>query len=148
MYFDEIQLNAEVEIAPAVIEREAMLDFARHYDNRPLHTDDAFAETTRFGQLLAPGVMTFMSVWFQYLKHDFCGLEFVAGKSTKIEWIKPVFAGDVLSGRAVVTGLTRHGRHHGLVEITIYAYNQRGELVLTDVTEAVVQCAPEPREAG
>ena len=28
---------------------------------------------------------------------------------------------------------------NGIVEITIEAYNQKGELVLTDVTEAVVK---------
>ena len=28
---------------------------------------------------------------------------------------------------------------NGIVEITVEAYNQRGELVLTDVTEAIVK---------
>ena len=140
MYFEDIQLGQRVEIDPAPIEKEKMLAFAHDYDNRPIHTDESFAQTTMFGALLAPGVMTFMSVWYQYLKRDFCGLEFVAGKSTKIEWVKPVFAGDVLSGYAEVTALTRHGARHGVVEITIYAFNERDELVLTDVTEAVVLC--------
>ena len=138
MYFDDIRLNDSVSIAPTVIEKEKMLAFAELYDNRPLHTDEDFARSTMFGQLLAPGVMTFMSVWFQYLKNDFCGLEFVAGRFTKIEWHKPVFAGDELSGRATVTKLTPHGEKHGAVEITIRAYNQHEELVLTDVTEAIV----------
>ena len=31
---------------------------------------------------------------------------------------------------------------NGLVEITIEAFNQKGELVLKDVTEAVVKCRP------
>lgn len=138
MYFDDIRLGASVEIAPAVIEREKMLAFARVYDDRPIHTDEDFAKTTQFGALLAPGIMTFMSVWFQYLRQDFCGLEFVAGRSTKIEWHRPVFAGDVLTGRAEVTALADHGSRHGLVEITIRAENQRGEHVITDVTEAIV----------
>lgn len=138
MYFEDIKLGDAVDIAPAVIEREKMLAFARLYDDRPIHTDEAFAKQTQFGALLAPGVMTFMSVWFQYLRQDFCGLEFVAGKSTKIEWHKPVYADDVLTGRAVVTALAEHGSRHGVVEITIDAWNQRGEHVLTDVTEAVV----------
>ena len=70
MYFSDIHLHDSVEIEPVRIEEEKMLSFARDYDNRPLHTDADFAKTTRFGQLLAPGVMTFMSVWFQYLKHQ------------------------------------------------------------------------------
>ena len=30
-----------------------------------------------------------------------------------------------------------------LIEITIEAYNQNGELVLTNVTEAIVKCRPQ-----
>lgn len=128
-----------VEISPAVIEQEKMLDFARNYDNIPLHTDEDYAKRTPFGQLIAPGVMSFMSVWARYLEVDFFGEELLAGKSTKIEWLKPVFAGDVLTGRAEITKLVPRNERNGLVEITIEARNQDGVLVLTDVTEAVVK---------
>ena len=36
MFFEDIQLGMTVEIAPAVIEKEKMLHFARTYDNIPL----------------------------------------------------------------------------------------------------------------
>ena len=140
MYFEEIKLGMSVDTAPAVIEREKMLDFARTYDNVPLHTDEEYAKGTPFGRLIAPGVMSFMSVWARYLEVDFFGEQLLAGKSTKIEWIKPVFAEDVLTGKATVTRLVRRNAKNGLVEVTIEAYNQNGELVLTDVTEAVVKC--------
>ncbi len=139
MYFDEIKPGMTVEIAPAVIEKQKMLDFARAYDNIPLHTDEEYAKKTPFGKLIAPGVMSFMSVWAKYLEVDFFGEELLAGKSTKIEWIKPVFANDVLNGRATVTQLVARNEKNGMVEITIEAYNQDGELVLTDVTQAIVK---------
>ena len=129
-----------VETAPAVIKKEKMIDFALDYDNIPLHTDEEYAKTTPFGKLIAPGVMSFMSVWAKYLEVDFFGTELLAGKSTKIEWIKPVFADDVLTGKAEVTNLVKRNAKNGLVEISIQAYNQNGELVLTDVTEAIVKC--------
>ncbi|MBQ7921583.1 MAG: MaoC family dehydratase N-terminal domain-containing protein [Clostridia bacterium] len=140
MYFDDIKPNTVIEIPPAVIEKEKMLDFARLYDNIPLHTDEEYAKKTHFGKLIAPGVMSFMSVWAKYLEVDLFGEELLAGKSTKIEWIKPVFADDILTGKAVVTNLVKRSPKNGLVEITIEAYNQNGELVLTDVTEAIVKC--------
>ncbi|MBQ4165268.1 MAG: MaoC family dehydratase N-terminal domain-containing protein, partial [Oscillospiraceae bacterium] len=102
MYFEDITLGMTIEIAPAVIEKEKMLDFARTYDNIPLHTDEEYAKTTPFGRLIAPGVMSFMAVWAKYLEVDIFGEELIAGKSTKIEWMKPVFAEDVLTGRATV----------------------------------------------
>ena len=140
MYFDDIILGMSVDIAPAMIEKEKMMAFARDYDNIPLHTDEEYAKNTPFGKLIAPGVMSFMSVWAKYLEVDFFGEELLAGKSTKIEWLKPVFADDVLTGKATITNLVKRNAKNGLVEVTIEAYNQDGVLVLTDVTEAVVKC--------
>ena len=142
MYFDKLRLGMAVDIAPAVIEKGKMLDFAKTYDNIPLHTDEEYAKSTPFGALIAPGVMSFMSVWARYLEVDFFGRELLAGKSTKIEWLRPVYADDVLTGRAVITRLEKRSARNGLVEITIDAYNQRGELVLRDTTEAIVKCEP------
>ena len=142
MYFEELKMNMAVDIPPAVIEKEKMIDFALNYDNIPLHTDEEYAKTTPFGKLIAPGVMSFMSVWVKYLEVDFLGTELLAGKSTKIEWIKPVYADDVLTGKAEITNLVKRNDKNGIAEIAIKAYNQNGELVLTNVTEAVVKCKP------
>ena len=140
MYFDDMKIGMAVETAPAVIEKEKMVAFALDYDNVPLHTDEEYAKTTPFGKLIAPGVMSFMSVWAKYLEVDFFGEALLAGKSTKIEWLKPVFADDVLTGKATITRLEKRNEKNGLAEITIEAYNQNGTLVLTDVTEAIVKC--------
>ena len=140
MYFDELEIGMTVDTSPTVIEKEKMIAFARDYDNIPLHTDEEYARSTPFGKLIAPGVMSFMSVWAKYLEVDFFGEELLAGKSTKIEWLKPVFADDILTGKATVTDLVKRSARNGLVEVTINAYNQNGELVLTDVTEAIVKC--------
>lgn len=140
MYFDDIKVGMKTDIAPAIIDKKKMIDFALDYDNIPLHTDEEYAKSTPFGKLLAPGVMSFLAVWAKYLEVDFFGEELLAGKSTKIEWHKPVFAEDVLTGKAEVTKTVKRNPRNGLVEITIEAYNQNDELVLTDITEAIVKC--------
>ena len=142
MYFDDAKVGMRVKIAPAVIEKQKMLDFAKDYDFIPLHTDEEYAKTTVFGGLIAPGVMSFMSVWAKYLEVDLFRDELLAGKSTKIEWHKPVYPDDVLHAEAVITRLQKRSEKNGLVEISIEAYNQKGELVLTNVTEAIVKCRP------
>ena len=139
MYFDDIQVGMKVEIAPAIIEKDKMMEFARTYDHIPLHTDEEYAKASIFGALIAPGVMSFMSVWAKYLEVDFFGRELLAGKSTKIEWIKPVYAQDILSEKAEITRKEARSAKNGVVEVTIHAYNQKGELVLTDITEAIVK---------
>ena len=140
MYFDELKTGMTVDISPSVIKKEKMMAFANDYDNIPLHTDEEYAKKTPFGKLIAPGVMSFMSVWAKYLEVDFFGDALLAGKSTKIEWLKPVFADDVLTGKATITKLEKRSAKNGLVEVSIEAYNQNGQLVLTDVTEAIVKC--------
>lgn len=142
MYFDNIVLGHTIDISPAVIEKEKMLDFAVLYDNIPLHTDEDYAKKTPFGALIAPGVMSFMAVWAKYLEVDLFGEELLAGKSTKIEWLAPVYAGDVLSATATVSKLTERNPCNGLVELTITARNQHGKVVLTNVTEAIVKRKP------
>lgn len=140
MYFDDLKLGLSVEIAPALIEKQKMMEFAYTYDNIPLHTDEEYAKASPFGQIIAPGVMSFMSVWARYLEADFFGKELLAGKSTKIEWHKPVYAEDVLRGRAEITHLVKRNARNGLAEVAIEAYNQKGEHVLSNVTEAIVKC--------
>ena len=140
MYFDDLKVGMTVDTAPAVIEKEEMMAFAHRYDNIPLHTDEEYAKNTHFGALIAPGVMSFMSVWVKYLEVDFFGKEVLVGKSTKIEWIKPVYANDILRGKATITRLEKRNAKNGLAEVTVEVYNQNGDLVLTNVTEAIVKC--------
>ena len=142
MYFEEFILNSKTQIEPAVIDKNDMVAFAERYDNIPLHTDEEYAKTTIFGQLIAPGVMSFMSVWAKYLENDLAGNELIAGKSTKIEWHKPVFANDVLTSTCTVSKLEKRNAKNGLVEVTFEVFNQNGELVLTDATEMIIKCKP------
>ena len=140
MYFNDLKIGMTVEIDSVVIEKQKMLDFAHTYDNIPLHTDEVYAKASPFGQLIAPGVMSFMTVWSKYLEVDFFGKELLAGKSTRIEWHKPVHAEDILHGRATITNLVQRNSRNGIVEITIEAYNQNGCHVLSNITEAIVKC--------
>lgn len=142
MYFEEFELGFKTQIEPAVINKEDMISFANKYDPIPLHTDEEYAKSTTFGGLIAPGVMSFMSVWAKYLEIDLAGDELLAGKSTKIEWFKPVFADDVLTSTCTVSKLTKRNEKNGIVELTFEVLNQNGELVLTDITEMIVKCKP------
>ena len=142
MYFEEFKLGIKAKLAPAIINKNDLIDFAKKYDSIPLHTDEEYAKSTIFGGLIAPGVMSFMAVWAKYLENDLAGDQLLAGKSTKIEWLKPVYADDVLTGYYEVSKLTKRNEKNGLVELTFEVYNQKNQLVLTDVTEMIVKCMP------
>lgn len=139
MYLDDLHIGMEVDLPHVNVELERMLDFARLYDPIPLHLDEEYAKKTQFGGLIAPGVMTFMSVWAEFVKLGLFGSELIAGKSTKIEWFKPVYAGDTLKGKARISDVSRRNKYNGICEVTVDVYNQHDELVLSDVTESVVK---------
>ena len=139
MYFDELKIGMSVETAPAVIDKEKMMQFGLAYDNVPLHTDEEYAKTTPFGQPIAPGFMSFLVVWAKYLEVDFFGEQVLAGKSTKVEWMKPVFAGDELTSKVTITNLIERNEKNGIAELTHEVFNQKGEHVLTAITEAIIK---------
>lgn len=142
MYFEDLSVGLSKTLAPGVIDEGEMLAFANRYDNTPLHTDAEYAKGTRFGKIIAPGVMSFMVVWAKYLEEDFFGEELIAGASTKIEWFKPTFAGDTLTGVATITKMVERNTYNGLVELTIDITNQDGDMVMRDVTETVIKRRP------
>lgn len=142
MYFEELTTGMTLRTAPVTLRKEEMLAFSRQYDNVPLHTDETYAKATHFGQLLAPGMLSFLLVWAEYLKQDFFGEELLAGTSQKVEWFKPVFAGDILTGTAEITGLTERNAKNGLAELTLRVCNQNGDPVLTGITECIVKKRP------
>lgn len=139
MYLDDLNPNMEIDIPEVIIDKERMIEFAKLYDPIPLHCDEEYAKSTRFGKLIAPGVMSFMAVWAKFMENDIFGDELIAGKSTKIEWFKPVFAEDVLKGKVRIGNITRRNAYNGIAEVIIDVYNQHGELVLSDITESVVK---------
>lgn len=138
MYLEELTVGSKYPIPSVVIEKSQMLEFARLYDPIPLHLDEEYAKNSRFGRLIAPGVMSFMAVWSKFVEDDLFGEQLLAGKSTKIEWFAPVFAEDVLTGTAEITALTPRNPYNGIAEVTITAVNGEGKTVLSSVTEAVI----------
>ena len=122
MYLEDIKPGSELTVENIVIRKEEMLDFARKYDPVKIHTDEDFAKLSRFGDLIAPGMLSFLSVWGQYVELD--------------------FADDVLRGVAKVTGIAFRNDFNGIMTVTIDVFNQKNEKVLTSVVESIVKRRP------
>ena len=143
MFFDELRAGQIFPIRPVTITEEAIRSFALSYDPLPVHLDAAHAEASPFGGIIAPGVMSFMAVWAEFLKTNGWGENFIAGKNTKIEWFAPVYAGDVLRGEGRILELLSHKRGSGIVFLGIGIYNQHGVKVIFDTTELILKARPE-----
>lgn len=112
--------------------REEIVDFARRWDPQPFHVDEAAAEKSAFGGLVASGWHT--ACVFMRLYVDAVLLDSASMGSPGLEelrWLVPVRPGDVLRGTAHVLSATpsstRPGR--GTVLMRWELHNGRGELV-------------------
>ncbi len=138
MFFEDFKLGTSFELPPVRVDRERIRSFAKDYDPLPLHLDEEKAKASRFKGLIAPGVMSFMLVWAEFVKLGVVNDNLIAGLSTKIEWFAPVYIGDELTGKVTVTGLEGRTESSGLVELTTEVFNQSSMLVLRDVTELLM----------
>ena len=137
MFFDDITTGMKNDLDPVEVKEDEMLAFAKKYDNCPIHTDIEYAKTTKFGNILSPGLFTYALVWSKYLEKDYFGEELIAGKSTKMEWHAPVFAGDILYGKVKVVDKIDRNPKNGIVVIQINVYNKEDALLLSSTTEAI-----------
>jgi acyl dehydratase len=142
MYFEEFALGQCFRVGDVLIEEDKIVSFAHTYDPLPIHLDESFARSTRLQRTIAPGVMSFMLVWAEFVRMNIWRDTMIAGRFTRIEWVAPVFAGDVLRGEAVVSKLTPK-KHQGEVEIHFHIFNQDDVEVLHDISCLLLAMKPE-----
>jgi acyl dehydratase len=99
-------------------------------DAHPIHYDDEYAKTTRFGRRLAHGLLLASltavgaSTLAPIIEHSI-----VAFVEQRTRFLAPVFVGDTLKPEHEVVGLERR-RSAGLLSLRVTLVNQRGETVL------------------
>lgn len=136
--FESTDVGMEFSAGPVLITKEKILSFAREYDPLPMHMDDEFAKTHRHGKLIAPGVMTFMALWADFIRNNIWGANLLGGMSTKIEWMQPTYTDDRIRGVIKIAGKKRRNRYNGIVYIESEFFNQDDVLVMTNLTEMVI----------
>ena len=92
-------------------------------DYNPLHFDEEFAAATRFKRLIAQGGIV-TGLLHALVAMDLPGPGSVFVRQTW-KFPKPVYVGDTISARGVVTALRR-----GMYEMEFRVTNQDGDLVL------------------
>ncbi len=140
-FWERIVEGESQELGSHAFEAEAIKRFAAQYDPQPFHLDEAAAARSVLGGLCASGWHTaavFMRLNVDYLSRRVADYVAEGNGVPKIgpspgfrdlRWPKPVYAGDTVAYRQVVTGKrvseTRPG--WGVVSFDVSAANQRGE---------------------
>lgn len=94
-------------------------------DHNPVHLDEEFAQTTRFGRTIAHGMLT-ASLISAVLANKLPGEGSVYLGQT-LQFVKPVFPGDEITVRVTVKEI-REGKP--IVKLETLCLNQRGEIVI------------------
>jgi 3-hydroxybutyryl-CoA dehydratase len=98
-------------------------------DHNPLHLDDAFAKTTKFGQRIAHGGILFGMV-SKVLGMDMPGVGTVY-LSQLVNFKAPVFIGDTVTLVATITEIMPKA----VAKISVVITKQTGEVVMDGVSE-------------
>ncbi len=116
--------------AAAEMTREITVETIREFvdstgDHNPLHSDPAFAATTRFGQVIAPGILT-GGLLSAVIGTRLPGPGTVYLSQT-FRFLKPVSIGDRITARVEVAEIARE---RSRLRVSTRCVNQNGETVL------------------
>jgi acyl dehydratase len=94
-------------------------------DHNPVHVDEEFAKTTRFGRRIAHGMLT-ASLISAVLANKLPGEGSVYLGQT-LQFVAPVFPGDEITARVTVKEIRED---KPIVKLETVCMNQRGEVVI------------------
>lgn len=95
--FDSLHVGDEVSVSKTVTEADGAMYIAATGDFGPVHVDDSYAATTRFGRRLAPGIMV-AGLCTSVLSSELAGTLGVSIED-RFWFTGPVFYGDTISFR-------------------------------------------------
>ena len=132
MTFEDFPPGTRFDFAPRRVTAEEIVAFARKYDPQPMHMDEAAGSASILGGLAASGWHT-SAIMMRMLCDSY--ISRTAGEGSpgvdRMEWKRPVLAGDTLSGHCTVleTRRSRSRPEIGIASFRAELFNQRGEAV-------------------
>jgi acyl dehydratase len=127
-----------------------IIEFAKVFDAQPMHTDPVAAAAGQWGGIIASGLHTmsiYQSLLVDALWNDVVGK---AGRNVNGRLRRPVRPGMVLTGKAVVRGLTfRPEKGDAVLELRSELVDEAsGEVVCVVEADAVLLMRPSGAEIG
>lgn len=155
-FLEDIAIGSEAELGSHTFTAEAIKRFASAFDPHPFHLDETAAANSHFGRLSASGWHTgaiFMRLWIGYSQRL---AEEMAARGEQVahfgpspgfrdmKWLKPVYAGDVLTYRVrfTATRVSQSRPGWGLITMVVTAANPSAETVFSFTATVFLECRP------
>lgn len=150
LYFEDLTLGRRFKTGSATMEPDAIKAFAASFDPQPFHLDEAAAESSFFGGLVASGWHT-AAVTMRLLVTS--GLPIsggVIGAGGDIVWPRAVKPGDTLTvvSEVVAAKPSVSRPERGMVTVRSETLNQLGEIVQVMTARLVVPRRPNMARAA
>ena len=133
-YFEDFALGEVMVTRGRTIDAADLTTFAGLTgDHYPLHTDEEYAKSTRFGTRIAHGPFTFSVAVGLVALSNFYGNAIVAlVEIAHLKALKPVIPGDTVHVQAEVTQLEPGSKpKYGTITVNYSVRNQRNEEVMS-----------------
>jgi acyl dehydratase len=132
IYLDDLQPGQTFALGGRSIDRDEIVAFARAFDPQPFHLDEAVAQASIYGQLIASGwhtVCIFMRLFADGLLNRTAAIG--SPGVDELRWLKPVRAGDRLEAEVEILEVrpSRSRPDRGAARIRCVVRNQQGDVL-------------------
>lgn len=144
-YFEDLEIGATYEMGDYTVTKSEIVSFAEQFDPQPFHVDEAAAEESMFGELVASGLHTLclsVRLFITGFVNPDDGLANMGGLGMDdLRWHRPVTPGDTLTLRVEVADKTPSESHsdRGYVDFERRVFNDDGEEVLSIRSHNIVR---------
>ena len=142
---EDLSVGQRFQLGSVTLDRADTTGFAKDFDPQPFHLDEAAAEKSVFGQLVASGMHTISAIFGLSVRTGILKQCNLAGSGmSDVKWPRPVRPGDVLALEWTVLEITPSERRpdRGTVLIRYSVTNQEGQPVLSLVLHHILARVP------
>jgi acyl dehydratase len=129
-HFEDFPVGQQIALGPYHVSREEILAFAGEFDPQPFHVDEEAARASVLGGLAASGWHS-CAILMRMMADAYVNRTAGLGSPgmAEVKWLKPVFAGETLTGLTTVLGCRRSAKRPelGIIECRWELFNDQGE---------------------
>lgn len=147
--FEDFTSGDIYELGSRTVPKEEIVSFAEQYDPQPFHIDEAAAEESMFGELVASGWHTAAIMTELAVRNLFKDVTAAGGVGiNELRWPAPVRPGDTLSGevRVIDTSPSTSCSDRGYVDFDMELTNSHDETVLSMANRQIIYRGSRPSE--
>lgn len=103
LHYEDFPVGTVIPFGSYQLTKEQVIEYAREWDPQPMHLDEEAARHSVLGGLAASGWQTSaIAIRLAVEAYANKSAAMASNSMEEVKWLKPVYAGETLTGRAVV----------------------------------------------